>query len=159
MPAVRRVVTALAVLALIAALAAPAEAGKRHSHKPSGIKGVVLNSTCYGPCAEPAPPEPVYLGAVTITVARASDGATVASQAIDDGHFRFRLKRGRYDVSSVPPNPPSPQPCPPGQVCALDGAQSSAAIAPCLQGETKRVQVRRHRFTRVELHVGNICIV
>jgi len=32
-------------------------------------------------------------------------------------------------------------------------------IAPCMTGETKRVQVRRHRFTRVELHVQNVCIV
>jgi hypothetical protein len=146
------------VLAAVGLIAAPANARKRH-HKPSGIKGVVLNSTCYGPCAEPPPPEPVYTGAVTITVVRVADGTTVASQAIDDGHFRLRLKRGTYDVSSVPPNPPSPQPCPPGQVCALNGAQSSAIIAPCLQGETKRVQVRRRHFTRVELHVQNICIV
>jgi hypothetical protein len=155
---VRRVVTALAVLAAVGLIASPANARKRH-HKPSGIKGVVLNSTCYGPCAQPPPPEPLYTGAVTITVVRVADGTTAASQAIDDGHFRLRLKRGTYDVSSVPPNPPSPQPCPPGQVCALNGAQSSAIIAPCLQGETKRVQVRRRHFTRVELHVQNICIV
>jgi hypothetical protein len=152
------VVTALAVLAAVGLIASPANARKHH-HKPSGIKGVVLNSTCYGPCAEPPPPEPLYTGAVTITVVRVADGTTVASQAIDDGYFRLRLKRGTYDVSSVPPNPPSPQPCPPGQVCALNGAQSSAIIAPCLQGETKRVQVRRRHFTRVELHVANVCIV
>jgi hypothetical protein len=152
------VVTALAVLAAVGLIASPANARKRH-HKPSGIKGVVLNSTCYGPCAQPPPPEPLYTGAVTITVVRVADGTTAASQAIDDGYFRLRLKRGTYDVSSVPPNPPSPQPCPPGQVCALNGAQSSAIIAPCLQGETKRVQVRRRHFTRVELHVQNICIV
>jgi hypothetical protein len=32
-------------------------------------------------------------------------------------------------------------------------------IAPCLTGETQRVQVRRHRFAHVELHVSNVCIV
>jgi hypothetical protein len=155
---VRRVATALAVLAAIALFAAPAEAKKRHSHKPSGVAGTVLNSTCYGPCAEPPPPEPVYTGAVTITVQRASDGQQVTSQAISDGHFQIRLSRGLYDVSSVPPNP-APQPCPPGEMCPLYGAQGAAIIAPCMQGETKRVQVLRHHFARLELHVANTCIV
>jgi hypothetical protein len=130
--------TALAVLAALALLVAPAGATKRHKHKPSGVEGVVLNSTCYGPCVDPAPPEPVYTGAVTITVSRARDGTIVASQAISRGHFKLRVKRGLYDVSSVPPNP-SPQ--------------------PCLTGETRRVEVRRHRFIRLELHVQNVCIV
>jgi hypothetical protein len=156
---VRRVATALAVLGVIAVFVAPADAKKRHHrHKPSGITGVVLDSSCAGPCAEPPPPQPVYTGPVTVTVARASDGVTVASQAIDDGHFRFRVKRGTYNVSSVPPNP-SPQPCPPGQVCPLEGTQSPAVIAQCMQGETQQVLVRRHHFTPVDLHVSNVCIV
>jgi hypothetical protein len=155
---VRRVLTALAVLGVAALLAPPAEAGKRH-HKHSGVRGVVLNSTCYGACAEPPPPQPTYTGPVTVTVRRASDGALVASREVSDGHYKIRIKRGQYDVSSVPPNPPSCQPQP-GQVCpAQGGAQSSAIVAPCMTGETKRVQVRRHRFTYVELHVQNVCIV
>jgi hypothetical protein len=145
--------------AAIALFAAPADARKRHKSKaPSGIEGVVLDSTCYGPCVEPPPPEPAYTGAVTITVQRVSDGGQVASEGISDGHFQIRLSRGLYDVSSVPPNP-TPPPCGPGQMCLLDGAGSAAIIAPCLQGETKRVQVRRHHFARVELHVSNVCIV
>jgi hypothetical protein len=154
---VRKLLTALALLAAIALMATPAHAKKRHSHKPAGIEGVVLNSTCPGACAEPPPPAPVYTGAVTITVLRASDGQQVASQAISDGHFRMRVKRGFYDVSSVPPNPPTCEPTP-ETVCPMD-AQSAAVIAPCMQGETKRVQVRRHNFTHVELHVSNVCIV
>jgi hypothetical protein len=153
---VRRVATALALLGLVGLLAAPADAKKRH-HKPAGVKGVVLNATCYGACVDPPPPQPVYTGAVTVTVRRVSDGATVASEAISDGHFRIRVKRGSYDVSSVPPNPPTCQ-LTPETVCPA-GAQSAVVIAPCLQGETKRVQVRRHRFTRVELHVTNVCVV
>jgi hypothetical protein len=153
----RRVLTALAVLGVVALAATPAKAGKRHHHKPSGVKGVVLNSTCPGACAEPPPPAPPYTGPVTVTVRRASDGSLVARREISDGHFRFRVKRGQYDVSAIPPNPPS---CPPGQVCPAEaGARDSAVIAPCLTGETKRVQVRRHRFTYVELHVQNVCIV
>ncbi len=156
----RRLCVTLLALAIAALAVAPAGAGKRHRHKPAGVKGVVLNSTCPGACAEPPPPEPVYTGAVTITVQRVSDGQQVASQAISDGHFKIRLQRGLYDVSSVPPNPePQPQPCPPGEMCPLDQAQSAVIVRPCLQGETKQVQVRRHRFAHVELHVTNVCIV
>jgi hypothetical protein len=149
--------TLLAVGA-IALIAAPAAAKKGHSHKPAGVKGVVLNSTCAGACQEPPPPEPVYTGAVTITITRASDGQQVASQAIDDGHFRLRLKKGSYNVTSVPPNPPTCEPTP-ETVCPLDQAQGAAIVRPCLQGETKQVTVRRHKFAHVELHVSNVCIV
>jgi hypothetical protein len=146
------------MLAIVGLVAAPAEAGKRHhKHKPAGVKGVVLNSTCPGACVEPPPPEPAYTGPVTVTVSRAGDGTPVASQPISDGHFRMEVKRGTYDVSAIPPNPPLCQPTP-TTVCPAD-AHGAAIIAPCLTGETKRVQVRRHRFTRVELHVRNICIV
>jgi hypothetical protein len=43
-----------------------------------------------------------------------------------------------------------------GHVC-IQG--SAVVVAPCLSGETKRVQVRRHRFTHGTLHVTNVCIV
>jgi hypothetical protein len=154
---VRKLLIAMSLLTAIALVVAPADAKKRHSHKPAGVEGVVLNSTCAGACAEPPPPAPLYTGPVTITVARASDGAIVASQAVGDGRFRQRLKRGLYDVSSVPPNPPTCEPQP-DQVCP-QGGQSAAVIAPCLQGETKRVQVRRRKFTHVELQVSTVCIV
>jgi hypothetical protein len=38
---------------------------------------------------------------VTVNVNRVSDGALVASSTPTDGRFRFRLKRGLYDVSEV----------------------------------------------------------
>jgi hypothetical protein len=168
---VRRILVSLLTLGLVGLLAASADAGKRHHHKPAGVKGVVLNSTCAGPCSEPPPPPQLYTGSVTVTVRRASDGAQVASQAIADGHFRMRVARGIYDVSSVPPNPPvcQPQPqaqqvCPPPCtptteiVCPLAGAPA-VIVASCLMGETKQVQVRRHRFTHVDLHVSNVCIL
>jgi hypothetical protein len=156
---VRRALAAVVVLAVAGLVAAPADAGKRHhhKHKPAGVKGVVLNSTCPGACAEPPPPPPPYTGTATIEVRRASDAALVASQVTEDGHFRLRVKRGQYDVSAIPPNPPTCQPTP-ETVCPAQ-TQSAAIIAPCLTGETKRVQVNRHRFTRVELHVRNVCIV
>jgi hypothetical protein len=156
-----RAAKALAPLLAVAVLAAaaPAQAGSAHNSKRhSGVKGVVLDSTCAGPCAEPPPPAPTYTGSVTITARRASDGSLVASRETSDGHFRIRLKRGQYDVSAVPPNPPSCQPQP-GQVCPAGAGAEPAVIAPCMTGETKRVRVRRHRFTHVELHVTNVCVV
>jgi hypothetical protein len=156
--AVRRLIAALVLLSLLALPATAADAKKKRHHKPSGVEGVVLNTTCPGACAEPPPPEPLYTGPVTVTVTRASDSAVVASQAISDGKFRFRVKRGLYDVSSVPPNPPACEPTP-ETVCPLAGAEPDAVIAPCLEGETQRVQVKRRHFTHVELHVRNVCIV
>jgi hypothetical protein len=135
-----------------------ADAGQHPRHKKrSGVVGVVRDATCYGPCAVPAEPDPVYSGSVTVSVQRASDGVQVASAAITDGHFRFRLKRGAYDVSSVPPAPPS---CQPPMLCPAQASSAkTAVVAPCETGETQRVQVRRHRFTQVDLHVQNVCIV
>jgi hypothetical protein len=149
---VRRLVVSALVLALAAFIASPAAADKRKHRKPAGINGVVLSSTCYGPCIEPPPPEPRYTGQVTVTVNRASDGGLVASANPTDGHFRFRLKRGLYDVSAIPP---APVPCPPELICP---AEAQVVIAPCETGETQQVRVRRHRFTHVELHVQNVCI-
>ena len=154
----RKLLTALALLAALLLIAAPAGAKKRHGHKHSGVAGTVLDATCAGACAQPPPPQPVYSGPVTITVARTSDGVVVASQAVSDGHFRLRVKKGSYAVSSVPPNPPTCDPTP-QTVCPLDQAQGAAIVRPCLEGETKQVQVRRHRFAHVELHVTNVCVV
>jgi hypothetical protein len=153
------VLTALAVLAVMVLAAAPAAAGKRHHHKPkpAGVKGVVLSSGCPHVCTDPPPPPSLYTGAVAVDVRRPADGTLVASQAISDGHFRMRVKRGVYDVSATPPSLPPCEPTP-QTVCPLE-AQGAAIIAPCLTGETQRVKVRRHRFTRVELHVSSACIV
>jgi hypothetical protein len=148
------------VVGALALLPASAGAGKRHhhKHKPAGVKGVVLNGTCAGACVDPPPPAAPYTGTVTVSVRRASDGVEVASQEASDGHFRLRVKRGSYDVSAVPPGPPTCRPTP-ETVCPLPAGAQPTVIAPCLIGETKPVQVRRHRFTRVELHVRNVCIL
>jgi hypothetical protein len=157
---VRKALIAIAVLATAAVVAAPAEAGKRHHHKhnAAGVKGVVLNSTCPGACAVPPPPAPLYTGTVTVSVRRASDGVEVASQAPSDGHFRMRVKRGTYDVRATPPTVPPCEPTP-QTVCPLATRAEPAIVLPCMTGETKQVKVKRRRFTRVELHVQNICIV
>jgi hypothetical protein len=69
----------------------------------------------------------------------------------------MRVKRGSYDISAVLPNPPGCEPTP-TIICPAEG-QRPPIIGPCLTGERQSVQVRRHRFTRVELHVRDICIV
>lgn len=137
------------VVTLIVACTLPAaEAGSKRK-RPSGIKGTVVNSTCYGPCVYPQPASPAYTGnGLTVEVRRASNGVLVATRQPTDGHFRVKVKRGLYDVTaSVGEAVPTPTP------------QAGSVVMPCWQGETKRVQVRRHRFTQVELHVQNVCIV
>ena len=84
-PCAVRAATMLAIVA-IGLLPASAEGGK-HRHKPAGVKGVVLNSTCPGPCTEPPPPSPPYTGPVTVTVRRATDGSLVASRLCQRGAF------------------------------------------------------------------------
>ena len=162
----RRVVLALTVVALVGVLAVPAEARKRHNHRPAGIEGTVVMDApapCSTPntvCPQPQPQplaQPVYTDSATVSVTRPSDGAMVASQVVTDGRFRFKLARGIYDVTVVPPTV-VPPPCPPGLVCIAEPAQPSVQIANCLGGESKRVLVRRHRFTRVDLHVTNVCV-
>jgi hypothetical protein len=158
---VRRLLTALALVGVIAVAAVPAEAGTRdgHKHKRAGIRGVVVNGTCLGPCTEPKPIHPAYAEPVTITVRRASNGVQVARRETSNGKFRMRVKRGLYDVSAIPPGPPPCIPTP-TSVCPAQGADSSKqVIVPCLMGETKRVRVKRHRVTYVELHMRNVCIV
>jgi hypothetical protein len=153
-----RAASGLAALIAAAILApTPVQAGQHKTHRHAGVKGVVLDSTCYGACPVPRPPEPVYKGSVTIEVRRA-DGTEAARKVITDGQFKLRVKPGIYDVSSVPPSS-SPQPCPTGQACPYERQARPAVIAQCLQGETKRVRVRRHRFRHVDLHVTNTCIV
>src|SRR5262245_11622379 len=125
------------VLALVVGALLPPGAGagdRHHRHKTAGVKGVVLNGTCPGACAEPSPPEPPYIGQVTIAVRRASDGTLVASREVSEGHFRIRVKRGQYDVNAIPPNPPECQAAP-TTVCPAE-TQGPAIIAPCLTGET-----------------------
>jgi hypothetical protein len=144
---VRRICLAVAVALVAFALAAPAQAGK--GKRPSGIEGKVTNSTCAGPCIYPPPPAPTYTGdGLTVQVRRVSDGELMATLTPADGTFRVKVKRGLYDVSASVAQPtPQPQPTP------------QAAPGACWSGDTERVRVFRHRFTHVELQVGNVCIV
>ena len=148
----RRMAKVLAAFGVFAVIALPvsAAAKKHHAKKPSGIEGVVLNTTCSGACAEPPPPAPLYTGGgLTVTVTRIADGTLVATSQPADGRFRFRLPRGHYQVAAaireVGPQPQSGGPIvmPPN----------------CWMGDSKEATVRRLHFTHVELRVENVCIV
>ncbi len=145
--------TALAsTLLLVIAVAGPTlspAVTKQKPKRPSGIYGTVVNSTCYGPCAYPQPGSPPYTGGgLVVEIRRAADGTLVASRQPNDGRFRAKVKRGLYTVTAlVSEVAPAPTP------------QSNRAAMPCWQGESKQVQVFRHRFSPVELHVTNACIV
>jgi hypothetical protein len=148
----RRVALAVAVGLLIAALGAPATADAGKRKRPSGIVGTVVNSTCYGPCVYPQPASPPYTGGgLTVEIRRAADGALVASRQPSDGHFRAKVKRGLYTVTAlVTELTPTPTP---------QGSEAPMPPPSCWQGESKQVQVFRHRFSPVELQVTNACIV
>lgn len=119
----------------VLALALPAATAATSS---SGIRGVVLNATCYGPCAYPSPPLPPYEGeGLRVTVSNKK--GEVATAHPKDGRFRFRLAPGRYLVESAVEH---------------RGEQPS-----CWEGETKRVRVREAEVRRVRLHVTNRCIL
>jgi hypothetical protein len=135
---------------VLACLPSAAQARKHHRHKPAGIVGVVLNTTCNGACAEPPPPAPLYTGAgLTVTVTRISDAAVMTSSQPIDGGFRYRLPRGHYQLSAAI-NELTPQPLVQGRFVMPTN---------CWMGDSKEATVRRHHFTYVELRVGNVCIV
>jgi hypothetical protein len=146
----RAVLAGTLLLAIALSLPALSPAAAKHKPKrPSGIYGTVVNSTCYGPCVYPQPASPPYTGGgLVVEIRRAADGALVATRYPTDGTFRAKVKRGLYTVTALV-GEPTPTPTPQGR----------AEVMPCWQGESKQVRVYRHRFSPVELHVTNTCIV
>jgi hypothetical protein len=130
---VQRGIIVLAFLALAPAGVSPAAAART-----SGIKGVVLNTTCPGPCRYPPPkPQPYTGSGLTVTVRRLPERRLVAVRQPTDGRFRIGVRKGRYRVKA-----------------SVGGSEPA-----CWQGEAKRVRVSAGQFTRVRLHVYNACIV
>lgn len=122
----------LCLLVALLAVAAMAGAGER---SPSGAKGVVLDTTCYGPCAVDEEPEPYRGENARIAIRKPADSAFRLRAAIEQGHFRIRLVPGVYSLTAHVPGDR------------------------CWESTSKRVRVYRGEFSRVELTIGNACIV
>ena len=130
----RRALATLLVFVSLGLLSISPAAG---AGEPTGIKGVVLDATCYGPCQYPPKPLPPYTGPdLIVTVRSPPDHRLVAKLHPKDGHFSVKVPLGTYRVRARIGNEPS-----------------------CWRGETKKVQVVAGELARVRLHVANGCIV
>jgi hypothetical protein len=126
----------LLVTALLLAAALPVQA-TAHDSGTGTIKGVVYDSTCYGPCQyPPPPPRPYTRDNLVVKIRSLSDGKLVAELHPKDGRFRVNVLPGAYRVRAFIRN----------------GGY-------CWEGEAKKVQVVEDQTTRVRLHVYNACIV
>jgi hypothetical protein len=131
----RRVAEAVLVaLALVTTLALSGPA----SASGSGIRGVVLDTTCWGPCRYPPDPQPYTGPGLTVTVRSLTTNKLVATLHPKDGRFRVEVRPGPYRVR------------------ARVGEDSPPS---CWRGEAKDVRVVDGAFTGVRLHVHNACVV
>ena len=119
----------LGALALIALQPGPASAGQ-----PSGIRGVVLDTSCAGPCIVGQEPQPYAGSDLRVVIRRLPGQGVVRRLSPKGGRFSNRLRPGLYRVNAY-----------------VNGD--------CWQGEAKRARVRRDRFSRLTLHVQNTCIL
>lgn len=94
-----RAKTALVVVgAMLASLVA---ASAVRAGNLTGIKVVVLNATCPGPCAVPPKPWPRYEGdGLTVLVKHLPDKQVVARFFPTDGVVAFTVPPGRYRVKA-----------------------------------------------------------
>jgi hypothetical protein len=119
----------LGALALIGSLTGPASAGQ-----PSGVKGMVLDTTCPGPCIVGQQPLPYAGSGLRVVIRRLPAQGVVKRLSPKGGSFSTRLRPGLYRVNAY-----------------VNGDR--------WQGEAKRVRVRRAQFSRLTLHVHNSCIL
>jgi hypothetical protein len=129
----RRALVSLVAVAWLAFTASPVAAG---SGEATGIRGVVLDATCYGPCRYPPPPLSPYTGPeLTVAVRSLPDNELVGRLHPKEGRFAIRLAPGWYRLKARVGKEPS-----------------------CWRGETRKAQVLPGELTRVRLRVANECI-
>jgi hypothetical protein len=135
--AVRRLVTTAVLAGLLVLSGAPA-LGAALPSSGTGIKGVVLDATCPGPCQYPPNPRPYTGPGLTVTVRSLATNKLVAILHPKDGRFRVEVRPGPYRVRAriAEERPPT-----------------------CWQGEAKDVKVTQGAFTMVRLHVHNACVL
>jgi hypothetical protein len=129
----RKALVALLVAASLAFTALPAAV----AGEATGIRGVVLDATCYGPCRYPPQPLSPYTGpGLTVAVRSLADNELVAMLRSKDGRFAIRLGPGWYRLKARVGQEPS-----------------------CWRGEARKAQVLSGEVARVRLRVANECIV
>jgi hypothetical protein len=121
------------VVAGLVALAIAAASEAATASEPSGVKGRVIDVTCYGPCAPETYEGEPYSGEATIVARRLPEGGRAAAVTVDDSRFRTGLRPGRYLV----------------KVKIED---------PCWARDSKEIRVQRGAFEWARLKVSNECI-
>lgn len=112
---------------------APAGAAEKVS-----LRGVVLDSTCPGPCAQPPPPLPPYAGPnLVVSIRDLGTGEVLRRLRPADGRFSFRVPKGAYRVRAFVGGQPQPN---------------------CYVGSQRRVEVGDAKV-RVRLTIHNACVV
>lgn len=106
----------------------------------AGVKGVVLDTTCYGPCVVGAQPNPYTGDAVRLVIRDNRTDAIVGRPKLSMGHFVMPLRPGVYRVKAF---------------FKADGTINDM----CWKGEVKRVRVVAGAYAQIQLHVGNTCIL
>jgi hypothetical protein len=166
----RRAIMVLTAPFLLA-FAASASAG----HSASGIRGVLLNTTCPGPCtvcggASTCPPCPPCTAQVcparpahaAIVCPAARTRAVCAGCGVEpqpytgpDAHVVVRrVSTGDVVARRAPTDGKFSVRLGPGRYRV-----HGFVAASCWQGETRRITVHRSAFTTVELAVRNACVV
>jgi hypothetical protein len=126
---------AIGVLASCAALTLIAlQPGSASGVPQSGIKGVVLDTTCAGPCIVGQQPQPYAGSDLRVVIRRLPGQGVVRRLSPESGRFSTRLRPGLYRVN------------------AYVGAD-------CWRGEARRVRVGAEQFRQITLHVQNSCIL
>jgi hypothetical protein len=129
----RKALLTLLALASLGFVSFPAAVGAGEA---TGIRGVVLDATCYGPCRYPPRPLSPYTGTgLTVAVRSLPDNQLVTRLHPTDGHFAVKLAPGSYRLKARVEQNPS-----------------------CWRGEVKKAQVLSGQLARVRLRVANECI-
>jgi hypothetical protein len=124
------ILAALIVLVLAAtAVTAPAEGG-------TGVRGRVIDVTCYGPCAVGSNPRP-FEGEADVVVSVPGIDEEVARTAVEKSRYRLALKPGVYKVRAI-----------------AYPMQDSL----CWYGDPRRVRVDPGEVVRRRLTVENVCV-
>lgn len=122
------------VAVALGALAVPAQV----SALDTGIRGRVIDETCYGPCSPGTNPRP-FAGEADIIVRSLPDREIVARVPVVESRFRVGLAPGSYRVRVIP-YPDEPQ-------------------LNCWEGSRRRVRVDKGEVERIKLTVVNGCVL